>query len=149
MAGVLPYTAKDGIILNYPEKSSAAFAKNDLVYLDDSTGQIDVCGADPALILGVALQTASGTAGTSIPVLVIRPGDLFIMRCSTTTAQAYVGDRYGIVTTTGALTVDVTDATNERVCVMGLDERDAVGTSGGRMIVSFIPEILHSAQKVA
>lgn len=142
MAGVLPLFPDQGLVIEYPEKASATFAKNDLVAL--TSGQIDIAGADPTKILGIALKAKTGTTDSLIPVYVIRPGDVFVMKSSSTTAQSNEGVSYGIVTSTGALTVDVSDTTNTRVNVINLDPRDTVGTSGGRLWVTFIQKYLVS-----
>ena len=141
MAGVFKPYADQECIRYYQEKASAGFADGDLVYTDDTAGQIAICGADPTCILGIARKTASGTAATMIPVDVIRPGDEVVIAYSTTTIQAAIGDSIGIVTTTTAVTADHTEVTAKRVTIHAL-YKDAVGASGGRYVVTFIPKYL-------
>lgn len=140
MAGVFKPYAEQECIRYFQEKASGGFAKGDLVYTDDTSGQIAICGADPANILGIAQKAVTGTAGTMIPVDVIRPGDEVVMTYSTTTTQAAIGDSIGIVTTTGALTADATDTSNKRVTLHSLWKGDA-GTAT-QYVVTFIGKYL-------
>ncbi len=132
-------------ITDFRTNGSNEFARGDLVYL--TSGRLRICGGDPSAILGIAQEPDSAVQDTRIRVLVIRPGDIFVGKCSSTTANAYEGENYGVVTTTTANTVDITDTTQStvRVQCLKLDPRDAVGTSGGRMIVAFYPYNLQAA----
>lgn len=46
-------------VLNFPEAASQTFVKGDFVYL--TSGYLTICGTDPALILGIALEPAHNT----------------------------------------------------------------------------------------
>lgn len=89
--------ASDGsqpVIRLYPEGTSETFKKGDLVVFDQSenglvvvpqgdggvygdTGTADDEVADVYTMLGIALEDASGTAGTLLQVLIPRPNDFF------------------------------------------------------------------------
>jgi hypothetical protein len=126
--------------MEFQEKASAAFAKGDLVAL--TSGQIDICGANPTNILGIADQTKTGTAGTMIPVTVIRPGDLLVAKSDTTTAASQTGNAVSITTTTTAVTVNSgTTGSNQRANVIGLYD---AASSGGRVIFTIIPKYLYA-----
>lgn len=142
MAEIKKVFAHQRFILPFKEKSGAAFSKGDLVTQDSSTGYIDICGADETQILGIAQRTKAGTTATEILVDVILPGDLVEIPFSTTTAQTGIGKSYGCVFTTTAQTIDQTDTTNTRVNILEFNPKDAVGTSGGRCWVTFIPKYL-------
>jgi hypothetical protein len=123
-----------------PVATSQTIVLGDLVYLNGSS-YATICGSDPTLIYGVAAETAPSVTADGVykmAVWRIKPGVLFTGTCSTTTAVTQQGVQYGVVTTSGATTVDVSDTTNDRVLVHRLDPRDTTGTSGGRLIVSFI-----------
>lgn len=123
-----------------PVATDQTIVRGDLVYLNGSS-YATICGSDPALIYGVAAETAPHETANGIYKLAvwrIRPGVRFAANCSTTTAVTQQGVSYGVVTTSGATTVDISDTTAERVLVEQLDPRDATGTSGGRLLVSFL-----------
>jgi hypothetical protein len=46
-------------VLNFPEAASQVFLAGDFVYL--ASGYLTLCGADPALIMGIALEPAHNT----------------------------------------------------------------------------------------
>jgi hypothetical protein len=128
-----PYTAHDGRMMTFPEKTSAsAFAAGDLLQLN--AGYVDLSATGGATnILGIAMRAYSGTAGTDIPVLVIRPGDMIVGRYSTTTTAALPGTALDITYTTAAGRVSAGTSYKEATILM-LDPRDATGTAYGRLI---------------
>lgn len=137
-----------GLVLDFPEKASATFAEGDLVVT--TAGQIDECGADPAKVLGIALKAKTGTTNSMIPVLVIRPGDVFLMPflAADTFAVADHGVSYGVTTpSAGRWEVDTAETTADVVVVLGSPERNAetgalAATAGGPVFVSFISTVL-------
>lgn len=105
----------------FPVTAAQTFVTGALVVL--TTGALVECGADPSLILGVAMGPASvglATAGsifggTNLPVFVLTPADTAFMASATTPVFAtHVATAYGVVKSTNWL-VDISDTTNTRV----------------------------------
>jgi hypothetical protein len=136
-----PYTANDGRIMTFPEKTSAsAFAKGDLVQL--VAGYVDLAAAGTSTnILGIALRAYGNHVDTEIPVLVLRPGDMFVARYSTTTTAALPGTSLDITFTTAAGYIS-TGTTYKQANVVMLDPRDATGATYGRLICAIVPHYL-------
>lgn len=138
------YQGDEGLVLNFQEKASSTFITDDLVVL--TSGQIDICGADPTKILGVAKKDKTGTTNSLIPVQVIRQGDVFLANfvSSKTFAVTDVGVSYEIVkTAAGNWQVDsTTSANNLRVTVLGSAEYTSDGklnaSAGGPVYVTFL-----------
>lgn len=125
--------SQEPIVLTFPEAASQTFKIDEMVYL--SGGKVTGCVADPAIIFGLALDDASGTADTLIRVVPITADTVLIANLSGTsvTAQTDIGQRYGLTVASNKWHVDKTDTTNTRVLVIGLDTRDAVGDIAGRV----------------
>jgi len=86
---------------------------------------------------GIARRNPTGTQSSTIEVELIDPNAVYSVRLSTGTthAQALVGTNVDFqFTTPGAMCME--DGTTDAY-VVGLDERDAVGTSGGRLLIRF------------
>jgi hypothetical protein len=115
--------------------SAGSFKRGDLVYTD-SSGQVELGAAGK--ILGFALADASGTQGTEIPVMLVNAWDIYAIPLNTTTAQTNVGTQGDLTYTAGAQYVTVGTGVKE-VAIVGLHPADAVGTSGGRVLVRFQP----------
>lgn len=111
----------------FPVASGQTFVVGALVVYDTTNNNITECGADPALILGIALAPASvGLAtggsifgGTNIPVLVLDPATVCWMASATTPAQSHVMDDYGIAKSTNWL-VDTTETVATCVKIVGI-----------------------------
>ena len=143
-------------VVEYPEKASSTFAYGDFVTL--TSGQIDLAGADPGSILGIALEAKSGTTGTLIPVLIPRADDIFFaMRYDDATAAnnaatraSHVGNEYGVLKqAAGVWGVDVAETTAKIVKVVGmgcdkLSPEQADGDYYGVFQVKFLIDILES-----
>lgn len=105
-----------------------AFNAGEFVFYDTTNNGVDRCGADPALILGIAM---CGSADASIyplsriPVAVLTPDSLIAMSIAggTNPSDTLVGDAYGIVRTvvgsTGFWEIDLTETVNTRLNVVG------------------------------
>lgn len=115
--------------------TSGSYENGDLVKTD-SSGQIVLATA--GTVLGIARKKYTGTQATELDVEVINFSDIYSMPYSTTTAQNLVGLAKDLVFTAGAQTVTSTN-TYKEVTIVGLDPRDAVGTSGGRVLIKFNP----------
>jgi hypothetical protein len=109
------------------------FKVGDLV-VSDSAGQMVVATAGN--IFGIARDDATGTQATKLRVEMINGIDLYSVPIgsATATAQTNVGAAGDIVFTAGAQYIDI-DTTTSEVSVVGFD--DALGTTGGRLIVRF------------
>lgn len=111
-----------------------AFKKGDLIKFSSGTAVI----ATSAAIDGIAAKDATGTTGSAISYYPIKFDELYVVKYSTTTAVALVGTLCDFDDlTVGAHTV-TTGGTTDTYCV-ALDPRDAVGATGGRLIVKFMP----------
>lgn len=100
------------------------FGLGALVVLDGS-GNVTECGADPALIYGMALEPAGkDPEGTYTIVAVAYEGQKFWLECtSNPTIAANQSQSYGVVKDAdGIWVVDLTDTTNKRVFVHQVDE---------------------------
>ena len=125
------------------EKGEAAgqtYKKGELVYL--VAGELTICGADPALIAGIALTDASGTQATAASFEPIYPNDEVEMYANTTITTAMHGVGYGVAVGSNIWKVDISDTTNKRVVVKRLlkDGLGALDTS--KFVVTFDPDNL-------
>lgn len=127
------------------EDGSETFVKGNLVVLDGD-GMLAECGADPVSIIGVAAQDASGTENTKIGVWRAEPGVVFSAICSTTTAQTQVGAKYGTADSSSVWKVDIAETGTPSVFVESIDPRKAVGTSGGRLNVTFLASVCQGTE---
>lgn len=134
-----PYYPSTCRLAYAPEAASQTFVQGNLVYLD-AAGQLAECGADPALIAGVAAEDGSnGSAGAKqTGYWVADMGAVFVAKSNTTTAQTHCGAEYGVVLTSDVWYVDISEVTAKRVYIQNLDPRDAVGKSGGRYLLTFL-----------
>lgn len=94
-------------------------------FLNTGDNEIEQCGADPALILG--LMTGPYTARTiyadsKMPVIILDENVVVGLCSATTPADSHLTDEYGIVKlASGNWAVDTTDTTNKRVRVVKVD----------------------------
>ncbi len=124
----------------YPEvrmmKPFAAetFVANELVYYDAaSAGGVKQCGADPALILGIAMSSVADALLMHplglVPVAILTPNVIVIASSTVAPSDTNMYTGYGIVRTSAGLwQVDTTDTTNLRV--MGVDYAPKAGLQG-------------------
>jgi len=136
-------TGTPALTQTFPEAASQTFKAGDLVYRNN--GYVTVCGADPALILGVALEdahNASNDGDYDIQVLIINGWTEFIMQVYHSNAAnnkieaSDLGKKYGIAVSSNQWYVDKTDTSNTRVIIH--DFLDPVGTVNGRVGVIFL-----------
>lgn len=116
----------------------SAFNAGELVFYDTTNNGVDRCGADPALILGIAMcgsADASIYPNNRIPVAVLTPNTVVTMSIATGSPNpndTLVGDAYGIVRTVvngiGFWEIDVTETVNTRLTIT--EYRPARLTSG-------------------
>jgi hypothetical protein len=109
----------------YTIDSANAGKAGSLCLLNTGDNEIDECGADPALILG--LMTGPYTARTiypdsKMPVIILTSNVVVAMCSATTPAVSHLQDDYGIVKlASGNWSVDTGEAVNTRVNVVKVD----------------------------
>lgn len=130
------------LVWEIPEAALQTFKEGDLVYR--SGGYLTVCGADPALILGIAKENAHNDAVAAthnILVDVITTWVLVEMCIYHVTAGTNVievadrGKAYGVVVNSNVWHVDKNDVSATRLRVEKF--RDALGTENGRVMCQF------------
>ena len=109
--------------------NGANIIPGDLVFQNTSDQEIEECGADPALILGIAKGSYAdkylwqNTAGVGrIPVSVLTPAVKIGLCVTGTLAASDAGKAYGIVkNASGNLSVDLSETVNTRVTIVEVD----------------------------
>lgn len=136
MASVESYTGMTGNVLGCLEgTTSGSYAIADLVKTDTDGRCVISTGGK---ILGIARRGYTGVAATAMEVELINPNEIYVMRYkASATAQTLVGKVADLVYTAGAHTVDDASTTYKEVEIVGLHPSDAIGTSGGRLLVRF------------
>lgn len=140
MASVELYSETVPQVLSYPEDTtSGSFSAGDLVFIH-TNGKIRIATA--GVIAGIARSGYTGDADTLHEVELIDPHAVYSARYkASATAQTLVGDCLDFTFTVGAHTLNESSATTDVYCV-GLDPRDALGTSGGRLLIRFYGTLL-------
>lgn len=115
-------------LFDFAPDGAATFKTGALVYYDTSTKTLKECGADPALIAGVACGDAVPGTGKfpnttgSIQALVLSPETVVCMASAVAADGSHVGTAYGVVKdASGFWAVDTTDVVNTRVVVVRED----------------------------
>ena len=147
------FRMRDGsypVIRWYTEADSQSFVVGDLVYTN--SGALTECGADPALILGVALADATNvTSGNaSLPVLVLTNNTEVSMNVyHATEASATFSDDSGLNTAyeintpaAGIWTIDIAATSSTRVHIT--EYMDAKGDLYMRCWVAFMGATLQA-----
>jgi len=136
MPSVTPYTGLAHQIIFAQEGATAgSFEKDDLVKTD-SAGQVVLATAGK--IYGIAQADATGTQNTIVPVMLINPNEIYVIaHKAAATNQNQVGLEADLVYTAGGQNVDSAASTYDEVEIVGFYPDDAVGTSGGRLLVRF------------
>lgn len=134
-------TPQKGVFIAYTEAASATFKRGELVAF--SSGKIAaLSGTDPTMasIVGIAMHDASGVTDDPVTVFVPDVDAIFSANLDpgSVTAVTDIGVRYGLEENSNIVNVDKTDTTNERVVVVALDKRDAVGDTQGRVWFKFL-----------
>ena len=132
--GFQPYDGSFKVI-PLTEASGQSFLSGELIYL--ASGLVTI-STGYTNVWGVALNKASGTAGTTIQVIPIEPGQRWLAQANATTAVTNCGTAYDLDYTTTAMCVTPGTATNKTFIVDQLDPRDGAHTgAGGRVIGRF------------
>jgi hypothetical protein len=146
-------------VRSFDEGTSETFNKGAPVIYDVSEDGIVEATAAATDMLGIALEDASGTAGTELDVLVPTDNDIFSATISATGANSTavhasnrLGRPFGLLKSTESgettkWTVNASDTTNVRVVVTGLDSRDTEATSGGRVLFRFISTVFNDGSQ--
>lgn len=115
---------QDSSVLQFKPAGAATFKAGALVVYATGSDDIDECGADPALILGIALSDAAAKtiyANGKIPVMVLDPTMVVGLSSATTPTEAVVLDVGFGIEKTGFWRIDITDTTATRVQVLEVD----------------------------
>jgi hypothetical protein len=109
------------------EAAGQTYKAGELVY--NSSG-VTICGADPALILGIVAKDATGTTSTAAPLFELFPWTKVRIQCYSSAAVALSSSAtlytaYGIVNASNIWYLDLDDTSNDRFVVhkqiVGLD----------------------------
>jgi len=126
-------------IVHLPEyTTSSSFTPGDLVSIVGGYVQL---AAGKSAVFGVAQKQYKGTAGTSTPIHVISPEDIFVCEMETTSTTTHIGIDYGVNLTAGSQNVD----TNGTGTVVVIDFFEAVNTATGKVLVRFVPAALQGS----
>lgn len=119
------------LVRELPVDLAATFVAWELVFLNTAGGNdVEVCGADPAAITGLACAPASAKtlyyenisgATNKIPVAILSPDIVVGMSSATTPAQSHLFNLYGVEKTGNNWRVDIGDTVNTRLTVIGID----------------------------
>jgi hypothetical protein len=110
------------------------FKAGDLVKFSSGTVIVATAGA----VDGIARRDATGTTNSVTEIELINLDSVYVCKYkASATSQALVGALLDFTFTDGAHTLDESGATTDVYCV-ALDSRDAVTTSGGRLMVKFM-----------
>ena len=128
-----------------PEAASQTFKKGALVALNAS-GYLAECGADPTAVCGVAAEdghNGSAAGDYNLKLWVANDDTIFLANLggSSVTALTDVARPMGVVAASSLWHVDKTDLTNTVVKVIGLDTRDTVGDTNGRVLFQFLGKV--------
>lgn len=140
-------SGKAGWIASFAEAASQSFKKGEFVYL--SSGALTACASDATKILGIALEDASGTTGTSIKVQVIEPNDIIKIRVRNDTTDATcdnasLGTSYGTIVASNVHYLDINDTTNDALVPVRY-ETDESGSYTYWIYARVLPSVLQSA----
>ena len=135
MASVVKYDSGTSHIIPAQEGAGQTFKKSDL--LKFTSGQVVIATA--GAIDAIAQADASGTTSATIAIEPIEFDQVYMASYkASATAQTLVGALVDFTFTAGAHTLDESGATTDALCI-ALDPRDAVATSGGRLLIMFMP----------
>jgi len=132
---------------HFAEGASQSFVAGDILTWSstaDTGNRVIKAGADPTTIVGVAAESASGTAATKIAVYVADEIGEFVGSVSTAVAAAAVldaddvGDDFGLVadTTNACWRIDLSETTTAFCQIVEL--LDAAGDTNGRVVFHFL-----------
>lgn len=135
------------VVSHFYEADSMSFKKGELVYL--SSGAVTNCADDAVVIAGQALADATNvTSGNIIiPIRVIKPGDVWMIRCYDTSDAAEItcdnltiGSAYGLEVTSNVWRLDNDETTADAVTPIRL-HYDVNGDADEWIYVRFMPAV--------
>jgi len=139
--------------LNYSLGGGAAFAKGDLVRITLG-GEIELATVKDFQAIALADSTDFSDGDKGVPVAVLNADTVLQVPCEAANApdDYTIGENYGLVPTTKAQTLDLSDTTNEALQIVGKmgddqwfdpDVDDAVTTGDGNSIYcKVVPAVL-------
>ena len=139
--GDYPRPYRNVRIEHFPEGASQTFAVGDFLILDttaDKGDRVVISGADPSsgTVVGVALEAASGTAETLIPVAVLDEKGEFLIAALNALDRDDIGDEFGIVAdATVKWKLDQTETTAKVLHILKMAPGYAHGDTGAKVIV--------------
>lgn len=143
---IAPVKRLDGYTFVGEGIASGETFKEGALVLRNGDGDWAECGADPALIAGVALcavadANPADTFGTVVPTVPVATADQeFRGTLEGTYAAADLGDDFGVVLdATGYWTIDRSDTSNTRVRIVGVEDGVAVGDINVPVRFIFLP----------
>jgi len=118
LSGIRP-----GVATRYTLKASETFDAGDLVTIDANEDVLEVSGADPTTILGLAAEAAANVVEAGYVMVWVATGDLvFAMEGDNNPTADDVNQSYGVIQDgDGIYTVDGTETSNTRVYVNSVD----------------------------
>jgi len=126
--------------LEFEEAASQVYKIGDFVVLNTSSGRVELCGADPALILGIAAKAATGVTGAKTLVTVATPNVVFAANFKNGSgnlvlAITHVSNKYGLLRdgTNLLWTVDSSETTTTEVTVLGPARGSAIDDTNARI----------------
>lgn len=141
------YNHEDYDVGGFKHDAANAGKAGSLCFLNTSDNEIEECGADPALILG--LMTGPYTArtlypGARLPVIILNENVVVGLCSATTPADAHLTRSYGVVKlASGNWALDFSDTTATRVVVKKVDP------VAGIFYVTFLPANLQGDSVVS
>lgn len=128
-------------VVHVPETTThSSFLAGDLVRM--ASGYVGLV-ADDDTVFGVAAKKYKGTLGTSTPVYVVTPDQVWIAEMDTTSTTTHLGEDYSInIGTPGSMSV----ATGGTGSVTVIDFFEPVGTATGKVLVKFSHEVCQSME---
>ena len=136
-------------VQNFKEDTSETFKMGDMVVII-ATGYVRACATGDAVLLGIALKDATGTAASEIPVMVIKPGTILMSSvyhataALAITAVTQVGTAYDPVYSSQASYLDIGTTTDAIFTVQKHLADDAIGTQYGRTLFTVKASALQS-----
>ncbi|MCL5036899.1 MAG: hypothetical protein M1269_07280 [Chloroflexi bacterium] len=136
-------------VRHFPVEAGADFEVGDFVKLHTSGSEkrIVACVTGDSETAGMALESASGTAGTKQPVLLAEGDVLFEVNVShetptsAVTGESIVGGKYGMEASSHKVYCKIDDTTNKFFQVHELSPRDALGDQYGRVLVRVLSDV--------
>lgn len=137
------FDGSNPVVWSVPEAASQTFLEGEFVYRN--AGFLTGCGADPADILGIALEAGNNGAEGANNILVLVATEVTGYEipvhsgtpASSDVEDADLGVKYGIAAVSNNWYVDKDDTSATRLRIQQF--KDAVGTVNGTVIATILP----------